>query len=341
MPELQSFLGSANFLRKFLPDFARIASPLYQLLYKETRWKWGKLEQEAFHNLKAALCSDSVLRHYDRTSKLILQCDASFVGVEATVLQPGPDDSLLPVAYASRILTSAEQNYSQIERESLAIVFGVTKFRQYLLGRHLTLLTDHRPLITLMGEHKPVPQLASARIKRWSLLLAAYNYTIEFIPGKQNVYADLLSRRPIDADPSHEEQVTVNVMFIEGDQFVNTSIVAGETKRDSVLSKVLQFTQHGWPEKPEPVFQPYHNKRLELTQEDGILLWNSRVIVPEVLRTLLLKDLHAEQLVMVKMKQLARRYLWWPGLDKEIEETVKLCHSFQEAAKAPPAPNPA
>ena len=155
------------------------------------------------------------------------------------------------------------------------------------------------------------------------------------------MYADFLSRRPIDADPSHEEQVTVNVMFIEGDQFVNASMVARETKKDSVLSKVLHFTQHGWLEKPEPLFQPYHNKRLELIQEDGILLWNSRVVIPDVLRTLLLKDLHAEHLGMVKMKQLARKYLWWPGLDKEIEETVKLCHACQEAAKAPPAPNPA
>ena len=178
-----------------------------------------------------------------------------------------------------------------------------------------------------MGEHQPVPQLASARIKRWSLLLAAYNYAIEFIPGKQNVYAEFLSRRPIDADLSHEEQVAVNVMFIEGDQFVNASMIARETKKDSVLSKVLHFTRHFWPEKPESLFQPYHNKRLELTQEDGILLWNSRVVIPEVLRTLLLKDLHAEHLGMVKMKQLARKYLWWPGLDKEIEETGKLCHS--------------
>ena len=172
---------------------------------------------------------------------MILQGDASSVGVGATLLQPGPDDSLLPVAYASRILTSAEQNYSQIERESLAIVFGVTKFQQYLLGRHFTLLTDHKPLITLMGEHKPVPQLDSTRIKWWPLLLAAYNCMIAFIHGKQNVYADFLSRRPIDADPSHKEQVTVNVMFIEGDQFVNASFVASEMKRDSVLSKVLQF----------------------------------------------------------------------------------------------------
>ena len=103
--------------------------------------------------------------------------------------------------------------------------------------------------------------------------------------------------------------MTVNVMSIEGDQFVNASTVAIEANTDSVLSKVLQLTQPGWPEKPEPVFQSYHNKRLELTQEDGILLWNSRVIVPVALRTLLLKDLHAKHLGMVKMKQLARRYL--------------------------------
>ncbi|XP_044171562.1 uncharacterized protein [Acropora muricata] len=224
----------------------------------------------------------SLIVHYDPTSKLILHCDASSVVVGATLLKPGSDVSLLPVAYALRILTSAEKNYSQIERESLAIAFGVTKFQQYLLRRHFTLLTDHKPLITLMGEHKPVPQLASARIKRWSLLPAAYKYTIEFIPGEQNVYADFLSRRPMDADQSHKEQVTVNVMFIEAGQFVNASI-ASETKTDSVLSKILQFTQHGWPEKPEPVFQPYHNKRLEFTQEDLILLWNSRGIYQPVL----------------------------------------------------------
>ena len=133
--------------------------------------------------------------------------------------------------------------------------------------------------------------------------------------------------------------MTVNVMFIEGDQFVNASMVSRVTKKDSVLINVLHLTQHGWHEKPEALFQPYYNRRLELTQEDGILLWNSRVVITEVLRTLLLKDLHAEHLGMVKRKQLARKYLWWPGLDKEIEETVKLCHCCQEAAKAPPAPN--
>ena len=155
----------------------------------------------------------------------------------------------------------------------------MTKYRQYLLGRHFKLLTDHKPLITLLGEHKPVPLLAAARIKRWALLLAAYDYTIEFIRGKDNVFADFLSRKPIKYKQSAAEQVTVNVMFIEEDQFLNASVVAMETMRDPVLGKVLQFTQQGWPNNLEPVFQPYYSKRLELSHEDGILLCNSRVVV--------------------------------------------------------------
>ena len=156
--ELQSFLGSANFLCKFVPDFAKILSPLYRLLRKGRRCKWGNPEEDAFVNIKAALCSDSVLRHYDSNADLVLQCNATSIGVEAALLQPSAVGTLQPVAYASRILNSAEQDYSQIERESLAIVFGVTKFREYLLRRHFKLFTDHKPLITLLGENKPVPQ---------------------------------------------------------------------------------------------------------------------------------------------------------------------------------------
>ena len=95
-------------------------------------------------------------------------------------------------------------------------------------------------------------------------------------------------------------------MFIEEDQFLNASVVAIEKMRDSVLGKVLQFTQQGWPNNPEPVFQPYYSKRLDLSYEDGILLWDSRVVVPELSQALLLTDLHAEHLGVVKMKQLAR-----------------------------------
>ena len=124
-------------------------------------------------------------------------------------------------------------------------------------------------------------------------------------------------------------------MFIEEYQFLKASVVAMETMRDPVLGKVLQFTQQGWPNNLEAVFQPYYGKRLELFHEDGILLWNLRVVVPESLQALLLADLHPEHLGMGKVKQLARKDFCWPGLDKQIEETVKLCPACQESAKSP------
>lgn len=98
------------------------------------------------------------------------------------------------------------------------------------------------------------------------------------------------------------EQVTVNATLIEGDQFVNASAVAMETHKNPVLSQVLQYTQHGRPDKSEPVFQPYFTKTLDLTHEDGVIFWNSPVIIPGPLQSLLLADLHTEHLGVVKMK---------------------------------------
>ena len=332
--ELQSFIGMANYLRQFIPSFAEIMSPLYKLLRKNAIWSWGVREQKAFTKIKASITSEQVLRHYDPDAPLVLQADASSIGVGAVILQP-ENGTLKPVAFASRVLTEAEKKYSQIEKESLAIVFGVTKFRQYLLGRHFTLKTDHKPLITLCGEHKPVPQMASSRVKRWTLLLAAYDYTIEFIPGKENYCADYLSRNPVDGKPTSEEKETVQVLFTQ-EEVIKADVVAAETRKDPLLKKVLHYTRHGWVDNPTEELMPYYNKRLDITTEDDKLIWNDRVIIPTSLREILLNDLHAEHLGMVKSKQLARMYLWWPGLDRDIENRVKECLTCQETARKPP-----
>ena len=234
----------------------------------------GNPEQDAFVNIKAALCSDSVLRHYDSNADLVQQCDASSIGVGAALLQPSADSTLQPsadstlqhVAYTSRLLSNAEQNYSQIKHESLAIIFGVIKFCQYLLGRHFKLL------ITLLGEDKPVPQLVSTRIKRWSLLLAAYNYTIELISGKDNVYADFLSMKPINGKPSPQEKVTVNFMFIEGDQIVNAKMVTQETKNDP---NPITITDWNSPMKME-----YYYGTLEWLYQDHYVPLSSKIYMP-------------------------------------------------------------
>ena len=124
--ELQSFIGMANYLPQFIPNFAEIMSPLYKLLRKNINWRWGVEEQQAFIKIKASITSEQVLRHYDPSAPLVLQVDASSIGVRAFMLQP-EDGTLKPVAYASRILTNAEKKYSQIEKESLVQAISTRK----------------------------------------------------------------------------------------------------------------------------------------------------------------------------------------------------------------------
>ena len=104
-------------------------SPLYDLLKRESTWRWQDLEEKAFGDLKSVLSSTDVLAHYSLSEELILQTDASGQGLGAVMLQPDSQGDLCPIAYASRVLGPSEKNYSQIEREALSIVFGVQKFR--------------------------------------------------------------------------------------------------------------------------------------------------------------------------------------------------------------------
>ena len=334
--ELQSFIGSATYLQRFIPRFADIMVPLYSLLKKGSFWKWASEEQTAFDEVKEALCSTSVLAHYSTDKDLFLQTDASGVGLGAVLFQREPTGEVRPVGYASRTLTKAEKNYSNIERESLALVYGATKFRQYLLGRPFVLRTDHRPLLKLFGHNEAVPMLVSTRMKKWRLVLSAYNYQMEYEPGKENVFADFMSRKPLDGVPSKSETCTSQVLFVDRDvEIVKAATVVAKTKRDPMLSQVLRYTNGGWPESVAPDLLPYFVKRWELTVSDGMLLWNDRVVIPASLRDMLVTDLHSEHLGAVRMKRLAQRYMWWPKIDENIETVVKECAVCQENAKMP------
>ena len=176
--------------------------------------------------------------------------------------------------------------------------------------------------------------MASSRIKRWTLLLTAYDYTIEFVSGKDNCCADFLSRNPVEEQPTTEEEETVQVLFTQ-EGVIKSGVVSVETKRDPVLRKVLFYTRFGWTEKPTEELLPYYSKGMEITTEDNKLIWNDRVIIPTSLREILLNDLHAEHLGKVKAKQLARKYVWWPMIDRDVESKVKEYVVCQETAKKP------
>ena len=134
---------------------------------------------------------------YDEKRKLILACDASPYGVGAVISHVMDDGEEHPIAFASRTLTKSERNYSQTEKEALAIIFGVRKFHKYLYGRLFHLYTDHKPLVTILGPKTAVPTLAAARMQRWAVILQAYNYQVEYRPSKEHGNADALSCLPL------------------------------------------------------------------------------------------------------------------------------------------------
>ena len=172
-------------------------APLYDLTKQNVKFIWDKKCQVAYDLIKKSLCNSNVLTCFTGNSKLILETDASPVGVGAVLLQV-ENGFEKPIAFASKKLTPAEKNYSQTDREALGLVFGVTKFKYFLLGREFELRTDHKPLLGLFGKNKSVPTDSNARLIRWSVLLSQYSYDLVHKKGKINFVADALSRLPID-----------------------------------------------------------------------------------------------------------------------------------------------
>lgn len=151
------------------------------------------------------------------------------------------DGTERPIAYVSRTLNSAEKNYSQLEKEGLAVIFGVRKFDKYCYGRRFIIYTDHKPLTRLFDPSLATSSTVAARIQRWSLFLGNYSYDIVYKPGNANLNADCLSRLPLpqtadlDADVMQVHDEVINAVSIDANK------IATETRRHPVLSSVLQY----------------------------------------------------------------------------------------------------
>ena len=180
----------------------------------------------------------------------------------------------------SRTLNNAEQKYSQLEKEALACVVGVTRFHSYLCGHHFTLQTDHKPLMTLFNENKPIPQQAANRIQRWAWKLASYEYTIVWRASAQHANADGLSRLPLPEAPAPPTTPAELVLMVESldDAPITAAQIATWTRRDPVMAQVYRYIQEGWPGAVDGVeLKPYWSKRLELSSLDGCIVWGGRV----------------------------------------------------------------
>ena len=337
--ELQSFLGGINYYGKFLPRMAHDAAPLYKLLRKEVDWNWSENQQGAFEKLKAKLTSSPILTLYDPKLPIKLACDASSYGVGAVLSHVFSDGSEHPIGYASRTLNKHEKMYSQLDKEGVSIIFGLKKFHQYLYGRRFTIITDNKALSHIFGDKTSIPTLAAARLVRWTVMLCAYDYKIEFRTTKEHANADMLSRLPLPlgslskkASPNAINAMQIDFLPITSEQ------IRDATKKDRVLKLVLSHCLNGeWPEvhKLTPELRPYYEKRDELSIENGVILWGLRVVIPLKYRSHIMGELHSSHPGMVRMKALSRIHVWFPHIDKCIEETVRTCTNCTRLTKCP------
>ena len=309
--ELKAYLGLLTYYGKFLPDLPTVLAPLYRLLKKGSQWCWEGEEERAFRKSKELLTSSQLLVHFDSNLPLVLACDASAYGVGAVLAHRMPDGRERPIGFASRTLSSAEQNYSQLEKEGLSCVFGVRKFHSYLFGHAFELITDHKPLMALINEHRPTSPQASARIRRWSLFLSTYEYALSFRPTEAHCNADALSRLPLPSVSSEVPTPPELVLLVEhlADSPVTAGHIRSWTQKDPVLARVLEFVRQGWPEKVDQDLSQFFAKRDELSVHEGCIVWGTRVVVPPQGHEMVMHELHEGHPGISRMKSLARMFV--------------------------------
>lgn len=337
--QVRAFAGLVNYYTRFAPNLSAILRPVYDLLKDGKEFRWTKFCDEAFAKAKHLLASDQVLTHFSPELPIKLSCDASEDGVGAVLSHIFPDGSERPIAFVSRVLADSEKNYSTVDREALAIFYGVKKFENYLMGLHFVLETDHKPLLAIFGENKGLPVFAASRLQRWAVYLSNFNYSIKYIKGEENGRPDCLSRLPTGKKPNTKESDNyLKFIYEQAALVVDAARIRIETRRDPIVSRVYDRVSRGWGSKisnEEEFLKPYFSRQDELTIEEGVVMWGYRVIIPTKLRLRVLEELHSTHLGVVKMKSLARSVCWWPGLDQDIEKFVKGCRASNLASPDP------
>lgn len=336
--ELRTYLGAFQFYNKFIKDLATIAEPLYRLTNKNITWSWNKIQEDAFLQLKKTLTSNVILAHYDPKLPIGISCDASGVGVGVVLFHRYEDGSERPIAYASKVLTRSQKNYAQIHKEALSIIYGLNKFHQFLYGRKLVIVTDHKPLLVIFNNKGCNNILVANRLARWAIILNNYDYEIEYRKTQDHGNSDMLSRfasgEDLDFDKREDRDDIEMVCAIQylTDHVVQTNpyILMKESKNDPLLSEVIKFTRNGWPKNYDSNLNYFSKIQNSLSLVNDCLFYGNRVVIPKILQNKILNFLHVGHFGVQRMKNLARTALYWPNIDKDIENLARNCKKCDE-----------
>ena len=330
--ELRRFLGMVNQLGKFSPNVSDISAPLRRLLSHKQAWLWGPDQEQSYRQLQSELTTPTVLRLYDPQANTKISADASSYGIGAVLLQQ-TDKTWLPVAYASRSMTTTESRYAQIEKEALAITWACEKFSSYVLGRQVLLETDHKPLVPLMT-YKQLDNLPP-RVLRFRLRLMRFDYQISHVPGKYLYVADTLSRAPLPHNSNKEtlkqqEEVESYIQTVVSHLPANKERLQSFSQHqseDPICSKLITYLMTGWPNKHSlpDTLKPYWAVRGELSLHEDLLLYGSRIVIPSALQKQILQKVHQGHQGIQRCRHRISSSVWWPGISKAIETYIKNC----------------
>ncbi|GBN89140.1 Retrovirus-related Pol polyprotein from transposon 17.6 [Araneus ventricosus] len=322
--DVQSFLGLCSYYRRFIKNFADIAKPLHELLKKNAKFSWGTPQKESFLTLKKLLTSGPVLGHFLPNAETKIHSDASGYGIGAVLVQV-QDGKERPLVYASRSLTAAEKNYSTIEKECLAVVWAISKFRPYLFGTPFTVVTDHHSLCWLANLKDP-----SGRLARWALRLQEYDINIVYKSGRKHSDADSLSRKPLF------ESVVENC-----DEIPFLAAITDYRKeqlKDKHLKSIIRTLEKG------DGYQSYQKRNNVLYKRNYDPMGQQwLLVIPKQLRRDVLKSLHdaptSGHLGFVKTYDRIRRKYCWPGLYGSVRRYVLHCREGQRRESPPQLPS--
>ena len=318
---VQEFLGVANFDRVFAPNFSEVVEPLTRLLRKGSRWTWTEEQDRAFELTKATLAKQTLLWHPNTALPFFVQCDASDLGVGAMLFQV-VEGKRRVLAYFSKLLLDRERRYTVSEKELLAIVLALEKWRVILLGRHFTLLTDHRALLFYLRSCR----LLSPRISRWILALQEFSFDAQHISGSSNVVPDALSRHPpcrfsVPHDRSFQVTAARKMRPDLRDFLVR---LPGEQQRDPFLGPIFEKLSRG---ELHGDFFLHHQTVFRREESDlPAVLCLPRSLLNEVI---VLYHEFFGHFAAYKTWSAMRQDCWSKGLFRAVKRVLKCCEICQ------------
>ncbi|CAK1587953.1 unnamed protein product [Parnassius mnemosyne] len=303
--EVRQFIGLASYFRKFIRDFASIARPLTELTKKDYIWCWGAEQNRAFNTLKGLLTSRPVLAIYNRTATTELHTDASKIGLGGILMQFQSDNTLKPVAYFSRVTSREERFYHSYELETLAVVESLKRFRIYLVGIPVKVITDCSAIRTTLTKKDLVP-----RIARWWLTIQDFELEIEYRPDDRMRHADALSRNPI----------SVNLLDVK--MIDETDWALSVQLQDDGIQQIINQLQGGTSNK-----DIYNNYSIS----DGRLyrktLAGEHIVIPKLAKYSILQKYHDHigHPGFDRVEKLIKSAYWFPKMTKFIRKYIKSC----------------